>query len=652
MKKNFFLLAFTFIAFGIFAQKNLTVSVYFETGKFDLEKSSVSSLENFAKEIAAFGDYDLQIEAYTDDKGSSDFNKMLAENRANAVQSFFIQKNIKPKSLNINALGEINNGKYDDETRKQNRRVDIKAVVFEIENIDALFSRLIEKSNTVQSFSFDAKENFSVKGEKGTILDIESNSFEFEDGTQPKGLVDVKLTEALDPSDWILNSLTTLSENKMLETGGMLNLEASSEGRKLILIKGKAIRVNMPTKQYAEGMELFYGNHDAKTKNVTWLQAKDNRGTKIKIEKSAKLYYLDKQLIAKIIADVKIPTLEPNPRPEFTLLPTPIRPITPTVSKLSKRPIFIYQTPVQKRWKKLSKETLDAHYNEAADAFIKRVERYQKDSILFEKRWNDYNTLNNKYQIENAERTKILLANKEKLAQFLILEYKKSTLEATKVLLQRPVKNWRFREDDHLYSVLLEHINMILHDKFFRYKKYEDVIEQKYFDLSATQFDFQGYDTGKKIADSVLIECNFQKAIREVQSEFAISKLSQGSTAALSSYMFNITQLGWANCDKFTQNTAEKMFVNVKENEKAKAYILCNEIKSFIPFETISGVSYKSPLLPKNLNVKIIMIKLKDGKALYSRQDVALANVKEALSPNYKTLTISELGEEMKKLNN
>ena len=193
---------------------------------------------------------------------------------------------------------------------------------------------------------------------------------------------------------------------------------------------------------------------------------------------------------------------------------------------------------------------------------------------------------------------------------------------------------------------------MILHDKFFRYKKYEDIIEQKYFDLSATQFDFQGYDTGKKIADSVLIECNFQKAIREVQSEFAISKLSQGSTAALSSYMFNITQLGWANCDRFTGNTTEKMFVNVKENENAKAYILCNEIKSFVPFEAKSDIFYKSPLLPKNLSVKIIMIKLKDGKALYSRQDVALANVKDALSPNYKTLTISELGEEMKKLNN
>ena len=127
----------------------------------------------------------------------------------------------------------------------------------------------------------------------------------------------------------------------------------------------------------------------------------------------------------------------------------------------------------------MSKEALDAHYNEATSVFAKRVERYKKDSILFEKRWSDYNTLNSNYQVENAERKKILAANKEKLAQFLTLEYKKSTLEATKVLLQRPVKNWRFREDDHLYSILLEHINMILHDKFFRYKKYEDIIEKK-----------------------------------------------------------------------------------------------------------------------------------------------------------------------------
>jgi hypothetical protein len=106
-------------------------------------------------------------------------------------------------------------------------------------------------------FTFDPRRPAKLRGKEGTELRIKPGSLVFEDGSIPKTKrIEARLWEFYSSFDIMNAGLVTQSGKRMLETAGMIYVEAESDGQPLRLANGKSIDVSMPS---PEGMSLFRG---------------------------------------------------------------------------------------------------------------------------------------------------------------------------------------------------------------------------------------------------------------------------------------------------------------------------------------------------------------------------------------------------------
>jgi outer membrane protein OmpA-like peptidoglycan-associated protein len=104
----------------------LSGQVLFATGKSELLPASRQSLTKLA-EMVSSGDRHLTIEGYTDSRGSTESNRRLSMERAEAVRDFLVQQGVPPDRLTAVGMGEDQPVASNDtaEGRANNRRVEI-----------------------------------------------------------------------------------------------------------------------------------------------------------------------------------------------------------------------------------------------------------------------------------------------------------------------------------------------------------------------------------------------------------------------------------------------------------------------------------------------------------------------------------------------
>ncbi|MCA6361423.1 MAG: hypothetical protein IM638_00160 [Bacteroidetes bacterium] len=98
-----------------------------------------------------------------------------------------------------------------------------------------------------------------IQGKYGTQLRIPASAFCFADGSEVKTPVEVSLREAVRPEDIVLAGLTTLHNGRVLESGGMIEITARSNGRELKLNRNAAVDVEIPAAAKQAGMSVFEG---------------------------------------------------------------------------------------------------------------------------------------------------------------------------------------------------------------------------------------------------------------------------------------------------------------------------------------------------------------------------------------------------------
>ena len=103
----------------------------FETGKSTIKRNSYQEMENVLVVMKANPDVKLEIQGYTDNKGSAEKNKELSEKRAHAVMRYFLSKGIKKNRLTAKGFG-IENPVASNDTPEgcaKNRRVELKPLL-------------------------------------------------------------------------------------------------------------------------------------------------------------------------------------------------------------------------------------------------------------------------------------------------------------------------------------------------------------------------------------------------------------------------------------------------------------------------------------------------------------------------------------------
>lgn len=79
--------------------------VLFATGKYALKPATQISLAKVAGILQSYPGLKLQVEGYTDNTGSEQFNQKLSENRAGAVRDFLVTQGVSPDNIVATGYG-------------------------------------------------------------------------------------------------------------------------------------------------------------------------------------------------------------------------------------------------------------------------------------------------------------------------------------------------------------------------------------------------------------------------------------------------------------------------------------------------------------------------------------------------------------------
>jgi len=85
-----------------------------------------------------------------------------------------------------------------------------------------------------QVFEITNENDTFIIGKNGTKISIPKNSFVDKNGNAVTGKINFELKEALTLADMVMGNLTTLSNGKILQTGGMIYTKCYCKWRKPI----------------------------------------------------------------------------------------------------------------------------------------------------------------------------------------------------------------------------------------------------------------------------------------------------------------------------------------------------------------------------------------------------------------------------------
>jgi TonB family protein len=130
-----------------------------------------------------------------------------------------------------------------------------------------------------QIFSFQANRDTSINCKEGTLIKLKPNSFiSARTGKEISGKVQVAVSEFYKISDILLSSLSSTSDNKILETVGMIHLSASADSEKCIIKEGSVIEIGFPYSNKKNDMALFNGEWT--NNKIDWKLANTKRSDK------------------------------------------------------------------------------------------------------------------------------------------------------------------------------------------------------------------------------------------------------------------------------------------------------------------------------------------------------------------------------------
>ncbi|MDJ1500814.1 hypothetical protein [Xanthocytophaga agilis] len=144
-----------------------------------------------------------------------------------------------------------------------------KRVDFSPSPADSLLTQLRPAK---QTFQVKADTDQAITGKYGTFVFIPENSFVDASGHPVIGQVDIELVEVFSAGDFVSSRLQTISNGKLLQSEGMLYIDAKANGQSVTLAPDKQLRIELPILAKASGTsqtKIFSGTYDTRG-NMNW----------------------------------------------------------------------------------------------------------------------------------------------------------------------------------------------------------------------------------------------------------------------------------------------------------------------------------------------------------------------------------------------
>lgn len=278
------LIACFIVSSGYAQTKPVTVSVYFDTDQHTLTRDSRKTLDSLLRYLNTVTGASMSLSGHTDSRAGQTYNDQLSERRIASVQDYLTQhlQGSMPTIVERKAQGE-NNPVDDNQTAKgmaRNRRVDIEIQIPEVitpeiavsqptDSIQELYRLL---SATPGTYIIDNRFDTILSCEKGTVMAIPA--YCFVKPNQPNYLITLTIRETIELSDMLLGNLNTMAGNELLETGGMVEINAADQlGAEIDLLADKSLTLYLPTDSIQPDFETFYGSRNQSAQEtVNWHQ--------------------------------------------------------------------------------------------------------------------------------------------------------------------------------------------------------------------------------------------------------------------------------------------------------------------------------------------------------------------------------------------
>jgi hypothetical protein len=135
-----------------------------------------------------------------------------------------------------------------------------------------------------QRFLVAKNKTAVVKGKKGLRITVNPSALEKEDGGAVDGAIQVSIVELTSTEDLFAANAATVSNGRLLASGGSYFIQMMCNGSRLQIKKGQHLQVDFPVLQQNE-MELFYGQRDA-ANNINWIPAGQQLQPAVPVEDS------------------------------------------------------------------------------------------------------------------------------------------------------------------------------------------------------------------------------------------------------------------------------------------------------------------------------------------------------------------------------
>jgi hypothetical protein len=139
--------------------------------------------------------------------------------------------------------------------------------------VEKLNSVLKQYETKPQTFTVSGSKKSEVKGRKGTLITVDPAMLETTDGKPLGKKIEVDLKEVTNAADFVYANSQTVSDGKLLVSGGAYKINMTSDGSTLRIKQGKTLSVRFP-RMTDDNMELFYGQRDS-LGQMNWKQARE-----------------------------------------------------------------------------------------------------------------------------------------------------------------------------------------------------------------------------------------------------------------------------------------------------------------------------------------------------------------------------------------
>lgn len=125
-----------------------------------------------------------------------------------------------------------------------------------------------------QIFDLNPQNSHTLECKNGTLIIVPKNAFKDKSGNTITENVQLEIVEALNMADMLAYNLTTVNNDKALQSGGMLYVQPFVHGEKVEIHSDKPLHIEVPTQKIVPGMMAWKGIVDEKG-NINWEEPKE-----------------------------------------------------------------------------------------------------------------------------------------------------------------------------------------------------------------------------------------------------------------------------------------------------------------------------------------------------------------------------------------